>query len=65
MQYMAGIQHRTLTKEEDATERAILAASASLFEPVTVTCIRKGTLEDYAIVLKILRKESRYNTCTS
>jgi hypothetical protein len=64
MQCMAGIEHHTLTKEDDATERAILAASASLFDPVTVTCIRKGTLEDCAIVLK-KNTGSGYNACTS
>lgn len=33
-----------LTSEEDATERAIFAASASLFAPVTVTCTSKVEL---------------------
>ena len=46
LQYMAVKQYHTLTNEEDATDRAILAASASLSEPVTVTCIGKGILED-------------------
>lgn len=38
--------YHTLTREEDATERAIFAALASLSAPVTVTYISKSQLAE-------------------
>ena len=41
---MFGIRYHALVSEEDATERATFAASASPLAPVTVTCTSNSEL---------------------